>query len=73
MSDPRTPEQLTKDAWVAMDELTSTGVITLPNGTKVAPDAKVIVDTFKWLAQFSGKPKKTPKAMDGWSPRETKA
>lgn len=73
----RTPEQLTKDAWKALDEFTRTGKMTLPSGKVVVPDkddptAKTLVDVFKWLAQFQGKPKKTPRAMDDWKPQETK-
>ena len=49
------------------------GTITLPEGPLVAPDSKVIVDVFKWLATLQGRPKKGPKAMDDWKPRETKA
>jgi len=83
--DPRTPEQLTKAAWDALDEFTRTGQITLPSGggqdgasprvvfpEKDDPTCKTLVDVFKWLAQLQGKPKKTPKAMDDWKPAETK-
>ena len=82
----RTPEELTKAAWAGLDEFTRTGKITLPSGggqdgtkphviepDKEDPTCKVIVDVFKWLAQLQGKPKKTPRAMDGWTPKETKA
>ena len=69
----RTPEELTEAAWQALDELTMKGTITLPEGPLVAPDSKVIVDVFKWLATLQGRPKKGPKAMDAWKPRETKA
>ena len=82
----RTPEELTKAAWESLDEFTRTGAITLPegggnDGTKprvVAPEkddptCRVLVDVFKWLAQFQGKPKKVPRAMDDWTPKVTKS
>ena len=69
----RTPEELTEAAWQALDELTLTGKVQLPEGPLVAPDSKVIIDVFKWLATLQGKPKKGPKAMDDWKPKETKA
>lgn len=72
MSQQRTPEELTAASWAALDEATRTGQITLPDGTVVVPEAKTLVDIFKWLAAFQGKPKKTPKAMDDWKPKETK-
>lgn len=77
MANPRTPEQMSKDAWQALDEFTESGKITLPDGSVIVPDAKdptakILVDTFKWLAMFQGKPKKTPRAMDDWKPAETK-
>lgn len=68
----RTPEQLTQDAWLAIDEATHSGKVTLPSGLVIVPEAKTLLDLFKWLAQFQGKPKKTPKAMDDWKPPETK-
>ena len=68
----RTPEQLTQDAWLAIDEATQSGKVTLPSGLVIVPEAKTLLDLFKWLAQFQGKPKKTPKAMDDWKPPETK-
>lgn len=68
----RTPEQLTQAAWDAINELTYNGKVTLPGGQAVIPEAKTLVDVFKWLAQFHGKPRKTPKAMDDWRPSETK-
>ena len=68
---------MTKDAHEALDEFTRTGRVTLPSGQVVVPDAKdptakMLVDVFRWLVQFQGKPKKTPKAMDDWKPAETK-
>lgn len=68
----RSPEELTQAAWEAINELTYTGRIVLPNGAPILPEAKTVIDVFKWLAQFQGKPKKTPKAMDDWKPPETK-
>ena len=69
---PRTPEELTRDAWAVIDDLTRDGTAKLPGGKALIPDDKVIVDLFKWLAQLQGKPKKTPRAMDDWKPQETK-
>ena len=73
----RTPEELTKAAWEALDEFTRTGRITLPSGKVTAPEkddptCKTLVDVYKWMAQLQGKPRKTPKAMDDWRPAETK-
>ena len=82
----RTHEELTKEAWARLDEFTLTGRITLPKGAgpdgesarvvkpdKDDPTCKVLVDVFKWLAQFQGKPKKVPRAMDDWAPKVTKS
>ena len=74
----RTPEELTRAAWRALDEFTKCGKITLPNGKVLIPDSedptcKLALDTFKWMAQLQGKPKKTPKAMDDWKPQETRS
>ena len=68
----REPAQLTEDAWAALDELTHAGVVTLPGGAVLAPEPKVVIDVFKWLANLRGKPTKVPKAMDNWQPRESK-
>lgn len=81
----RTPEELTRAAWTGLDEFTRTGQITLPAGggqdgesprvispNKEDPTCRVMVDVFKWLAQLQGKPRKTPKAMDDWHPKETR-
>ena len=68
----RTPEELTRDAWRTIDDLTASGQAKLPGGKVITPDDKVIVDLFKWLAQLQGKPRKTPRAMDDWKPQETK-
>lgn len=73
----RTPEELTKAAWAAIDEFTTDGVITLPGGKVLTPDkedptCKLALDVFKWLAQVQGKPKKVAKAMDNWKPPVTR-
>ena len=85
MSDVRTPEELSKQAWAYLDEFMRAGQITLPQGggkegkeplvirpDKEDPTCRVMVDACKWLGQLQGKPKKTPRAMDGWAPKETK-
>lgn len=86
MTETRSPEELSKAAWANLDEFMRTGKITLPSGggqdglrprliepDKEDPTCKVMVDVCKWLAQLQGKPKKTPKSMDDWAPRESKA
>lgn len=82
---PRTPDELSKQAWAYLDEFLRSGKITLPEGggadgklprliepDKEDPTCRVMVDACKWLGQLQGKPKKTPKAMDNWVPPETK-
>lgn len=69
---PRTPEQLTEQAWQVLDKLAEAGRATLPSGKVIIPEDKTLVDIFKWLATLQGKPHKTPRAMDDWAPKETK-
>lgn len=73
----RTPEELNQLAWSKIDEFTRTGRLTLESGDVLIPDkedpaCRLALDVFKWLAQLQGKPRKTPRAMDGWSPKVTK-
>ena len=68
----RTPEQLTIDAWDAIDQLTASGQAKLPSGVVIVPEPKTVVDLLKWLASLQGRPRKTPKALDDWAPQETK-
>ena len=85
-TEPRTPEDLTRQAWSYLDEFMRTGKITLPEGggkdgleplliqpDKEDPTCRLMVDACKWLGQLQGKPKKTPRALDDWKPKETKA
>ena len=85
MADPRTPDILAKQAWSYVDEFMQTGRITLPTGSgpqrdlprvvepdKDDPTCRVMIDVCKWLGQLQVKPKKTPRAMDNWTPPETK-
>lgn len=84
-TETRSPEELTKQAWAYLDEFTRTGKITLPQGggrdgtephvimpDKDDPTCRLVVDVCKWLGQLQGKPKKTPRALDDWQPKETK-
>ena len=70
----RQPAELTEAAWEALDELVRTGSFHLAeNPVAQKPETKTVVDVLKWLATLQGKPKKGPKAMDDWQPKETKA
>lgn len=72
----RTPEEMTRAAWRALDEFTLTGRITLHTGLVLVPDkedpaCRLALDVFKWLATLQGKPKKVARAMDDWRPKVT--
>mgnify|MGYP001612421343 FL=1 len=82
----RDTQALAKQAWGYIEEFLDSGAITLPQGggkdgteprtvspDKEDPTCKVMIDVCKFLGQLQGKPRKTPKAMDDWHPRETKA
>ena len=86
MKETRDVQSMARQAWGYIEEFLDSGAITLPKGggkggieprvvspDKEDPTCKVMIDVCKFLGQLQGKPKKTPKAMDDWVPRDTKS
>lgn len=68
----RSPDDLTDEAWVRIDEALTSGTMTLDNGTVVKLNPIDMVRLVQWLASRKGKQREFVAAPDDFVLQETK-
>ena len=70
---PKTPDELSEDAWALITEAMTRGTFTLPSGAVIPLEPKDMVKIAQWLATVKAKHPRLVNAPEDFVPKDTRS